>query len=72
MQGMVFLDWIMTQPDPAFFYSVQHMQRPELWVAARDALFSFWLGGIVHPQVKHHLTVDMAMEDFRVWQAGGV
>lgn len=72
VQGMVFLDWIMTQPDPAFFDSVQHMQRPERWVAARDALFSFWQGGIVHPQVKHHLTVEMAKEDFRVWQAAGV
>ncbi len=72
MQGMVFLDWIMTQPEPAFFDSVQQMQRPEHWLAARDDLFTFWQGGIEHPQVKQHLTVEMAQEDYRVWQAAGV
>ncbi|CAI1598520.1 MAG: alpha/beta fold hydrolase [Serratia proteamaculans] len=71
-QAMVFLDWIMTQPEPAFFDSVQQMQRPEKWLAARDELFSFWQGGIEQPRVKHHLTVEMAQEDFRVWQAAGV
>ncbi|CAI0786292.1 alpha/beta hydrolase [Serratia quinivorans] len=71
-QGMVFLDWIMTQPEPAFFDSVQQMQWPEKWLSARDTLFDFWQGGIEQPQVKHHLTVEMAQEDFRVWQAAGV
>ncbi|CAI1616866.1 MULTISPECIES: alpha/beta fold hydrolase [Serratia] len=71
-QGMVFLDWIMTPPEAEFFDSVQQMQWPEKWLAARDALFNFWQGGIEQPQVKHHLTVEMAREDFRVWQAAGV
>ena len=72
VKGQVFLDWIMTQPVPAFFQSVQQMQGSEQWLAARDALFAFWQGGLDHPWVKHHLTVDMAREDFRVWQAAGV
>ncbi|MBL3521534.1 alpha/beta hydrolase [Serratia plymuthica] len=72
VKGLVFLDWIMTQPAPAFFQSVQQMQRPEQWLAARDALFAFWQGGVDHQPVKHHLTVEMAREDFRLWQAAGV
>lgn len=44
VRGMVFLDWIMTQPEPAFFTAVSRMQQPQQWLAARDALFDFWQG----------------------------
>jgi pimeloyl-ACP methyl ester carboxylesterase len=72
VQGMLFLDWIMTPPEPAFFQAISRMQQPQEWRAARDALFRLWQGGIEHPQVKHHLTVEMAQEDYRLWQAAGV
>lgn len=72
VQGMVFLDWIMTQPEPAFFAAVSRMQRPQQWLAARDALFDFWQGGIRHDRVKRHLEVEMAQEDDRLWRAAGV
>lgn len=44
VRGMVFLDWIMTPPEPAFFTAVSRMQQPQQWLAARDALFDFWQG----------------------------
>ena len=44
IRGMVFLDWIMTQPEPAFFTAVSRMQQPQQWLATRDALFDFWQG----------------------------
>ena len=72
VQGMVFLDWIMTQPEPAFFTAVSRMQQPQQWLAARDALFDFWQGGIRHDRVKRHLEVEMAQEDDRLWRAAGV
>jgi hypothetical protein len=72
VQGMVFLDWIMTQPEPAFFTAVSRMQEPQRWLAARDALFDFWQGGIRHDRVKRHLEVEMAQEDYRLWRAAGV
>lgn len=72
IRGMVFLDWIMTQPEPAFFTAVSRMQQPQQWLAARDALFDFWQGGIRHDRVKRHLEVEMAQEDYRLWRAAGV
>lgn len=72
IRGMVFLDWIMTQPEPAFFTAVSRMQQPQQWLATRDALFDFWQGGIRHDRVKRHLEVEMAQEDYRLWRAAGV
>ncbi|MEX0632054.1 hypothetical protein M8494_08550 [Serratia ureilytica] len=51
---------------------MSRMQQPQQWLAARDALFAFWQGGIRHERVKRHLEVEMAQEDYRLWRAAGV
>ncbi len=44
VRGMVFLDWIMTQPEPAFFTAVSRMQQPQQWLGGARRLVRLLAG----------------------------
>ncbi|AKH62323.1 MULTISPECIES: alpha/beta fold hydrolase [Photorhabdus] len=71
VSALVFLDWIMTNPDPAFFQSISDIQDPENWISARDSLFNFWMGGENNKIIMDHLIKEMSQVDFPVWEAAG-
>ncbi|MGV8924375.1 MAG: alpha/beta fold hydrolase [Ewingella sp.] len=72
VSAMVFLDWIITQPDPAFFTSIDQMQHEDRWLHARDQLFEFWLAGSESPVMVHHIKTEMALSSFQLWRLAGV
>lgn len=71
VSALVFLDWIMTHPEPAFFQAINYIQDPENWVSARDSLFNSWLGGGNNTVIKEHLVKEMSQAGFTVWEAAG-
>ncbi|MGS0628975.1 MULTISPECIES: alpha/beta hydrolase [Photorhabdus] len=71
VSALVFLDWIMTNPEPEFFQAINYIQDPENWVSARDSLFNSWMGGGNNKVVKDHLVKEMSQVGFTVWEAAG-
>jgi len=59
VRGMVFLDWIMTQPEPAFFTAVSRMQQPQQWLAGMNA----------PPPCRHIYSLDRRDDYLRQQQA---
>ncbi|MEU1725547.1 alpha/beta hydrolase [Nonomuraea sp. NPDC005692] len=65
--GSVVIDWIMVEAWPQFIQDLRDIQDPALWIAGRQRLFDFWLGGTAHPAVARHLGDEMASFDFDMW-----
>jgi len=69
--AVIFLDWIMNQPAPEFFASIQEMQHEDRWQQARDNLYEFWLAESDSPVMIHHLKTEMAESNFQLWRLAG-
>lgn len=66
---MVFLDWIIIEPPPIFFETLEKMQQPEQWQSARDALFVGWSLG--DPNLAKPFYEFMTNYDFDMWSRAG-
>lgn len=69
--AVVFLDWIMNQPAPEFFSSIEEMQDANSWKNARNELYEFWLAGSESPDIIHHLKTEMSVSSFQLWRLAG-
>ena len=49
--GIVFLDWIVTEPPPAFLDVLRGMQAPDRWRQTVDLAFAVWIHGVTDPDV---------------------
>ncbi|ARV62476.1 hypothetical protein BZZ01_31050 [Nostocales cyanobacterium HT-58-2] len=69
LSKMVFLDWIIIEPPPVFFESLESMQKLNEWQNARDNLFRGWSLGdcdLVKP-----FQECMTNYDFDMWSRAG-
>lgn len=69
--AVIFLDWIMNEPEPEFFNSIRDMQNEECWQQARDALYEYWLAESDSPVMIHHLKTEMAESSYQLWRLAG-
>ena len=68
---LALLDWIVLDPPPPFLGALDALQDPQRWRAARDQLFSMWLGGTDHPEVGPHLRDRMGAHGAGMWARAG-
>lgn len=68
---VIFLDWIMNEPAPAFFTSIKEMQREDSWQSARDELYDFWLAGSDSAIINDHLKIGMSESGYTLWRLAG-
>lgn len=66
---MVFLDWIIIEPPPIFFETLEKMQQPEQWQSARDALFVSW--SLSDPSLAKPFHEFMTNYGFDMWSRAG-
>ena len=69
--AVIFLDWIMNQPEPEFFASIRAMQNEDSWQNARDDLYEYWLAQSDSPVMIHHLKTEMAESSYQLWRLAG-
>lgn len=69
LSKMFFLDWIIIEPPPIFFETLEKMQQPEQWQSARDALFVGWSLG--DPNLAKPFYEFMTNYDFDMWSRAG-
>lgn len=69
LSKMIFLDWIIIEPPPIFFETLEKMQQPEQWQSARDALFAAWSLG--DPNLAKPFYEFMTNYDFDMWSLAG-
>jgi pimeloyl-ACP methyl ester carboxylesterase len=69
--AVIFLDWIMNQPEPEFFASIRDMQNEDSWQNARDDLYEYWLAESDSPVMIHHLKTEMAESSYQLWRLAG-
>lgn len=69
--AVIFLDWIMNEPEPEFFDLIRDMQKEESWQPARDALYEYWLAESDSPVMIHHLKTEMAESSYQLWRLAG-
>lgn len=66
---MVFLDWIIIEPPPIFFETLEKMQKQSEWQSARDALFAGW--SLSDPNLAKPFEQFMIDYDFDMWSRAG-
>ncbi|HYM76248.1 MAG TPA: alpha/beta hydrolase [Candidatus Dormibacteraeota bacterium] len=68
---IVLLNWIVTDPPPAFLAVVKGLQDPQQWKQMRDRLFSLWLEGVDNPEAIHFVRDIMGAASGKMWQRSG-
>jgi pimeloyl-ACP methyl ester carboxylesterase len=68
--GMVFIDWMLVEPSPAYTELVRSLTEDARWEEARDTLLTIWRGGVDRPAVDDVLAV-MRAADADMWKRSG-
>lgn len=64
------LDWMITQPSPAYMQLIGALQSEQTWEAARDRLFQIWRGDVERGEIEEALAV-MRAQDADMWIRSG-
>jgi pimeloyl-ACP methyl ester carboxylesterase len=67
VRGLVLLDWMLTEPTPAFRAVLEGLQDRERWLATRSELFRTWSPGPEETQVTRHVREEMGSYGFEMW-----
>ena len=65
------LNWIVTDPPPAFMAAVKGLQNPGTWHEMRNRLFALWLDGVDNPEAIHFVRDIMGAASGEMWQRSG-
>jgi pimeloyl-ACP methyl ester carboxylesterase len=69
--AIIFVDWLVGEPPPAFVEALQALQRRSDWRATRAGLFSMWTQGVGHPELEEFISRDMGSYGFSMWSRAG-
>ncbi len=69
--GLVFMDWVFTDPPSEFAGAVAAFGDPDRWEQARAGLFDLWLAGTDDPVMVDHIRGDLARLGFDMWRRAG-
>ena len=69
--GLVFMDWVFTDPAAEFARAVAAFSDPAEWEQARAGLFDLWLAGTDDPVMVDHIRGDLARLGFDMWRRAG-
>jgi pimeloyl-ACP methyl ester carboxylesterase len=64
---LILLDWLLTRPGADLLRTLEELQQPRRWQAARERLLSDWLGGSLNLDLTAHIHQDMMAFDFAMW-----
>lgn len=68
--GLVFLDWIVSEPPPPFLAILAGMQSPQ-WQQAVEQVFGMWLHGVEQPEVIRFVRQEMGSYPGSMWSRAG-
>ncbi len=66
IKKLVLVDWIVTEPPPAFMQVVRGLQTPQ-WQDVRDRLLEIWRGGIQNEKLETFLRDVVSKYDGIMW-----
>jgi pimeloyl-ACP methyl ester carboxylesterase len=64
---LIFLDWLVLDPPPAFVSALRTLQDPEQWRDTCDQLCALWLDSSPPFAVTRHVVKDMGVYDGSMW-----
>ncbi len=67
--GLVWLDWLVTEPTPKFFEGLDNLQSPEKWLSTRNRFFEAWSDS--DPQLRKLFEKYMANYGYDDWRRAG-
>jgi hypothetical protein len=68
--AIVHLDWMVTEPSPAYMELIGELRSEQTWQGARDTLFEIWRGGVDSAQLEDALAV-MRRQEAEMWMRSG-
>ncbi len=66
IKKLVLIDWIVSDPPPAFIHVLRDLQGPR-WIQARDHLLEVWRGAVSNERVDAYLQSVMREYDGAMW-----
>ena len=67
---LVFLDWLLFEPPPAFLQALDALQDPERWRSSRAQLFTIWLAAAA-PNLRDTVVRTMSDYAYGMWARAG-
>jgi len=68
--AIVHLDWMLTEPPPAYRRLLSELQSPERWPAARESLLKSWRAGDSTPEIAEAIET-MRRHEGDMWMRSG-
>ncbi|MET0153810.1 MAG: hypothetical protein ABW298_14530 [Candidatus Binatia bacterium] len=67
MSRIVLVDWIVTEPPPAFLGALSAMSNEASALGVRDQLFAMWTTGVADPRVLAYVRENMGSYPAAMW-----
>lgn len=67
----VVIDWIMNQPNEAFFGLIDGIQDRQVWEDGRSGFFNYWIGDTENADIVNHVNNEMADYSYEMWARSG-